>query len=277
MGYIGVKKDCANDNEVISYLRENGLRCGSRIKLELRTRMGWIEFIGFEVLGFVEGLASVLANRFQCPAFEWGEHTILGEVSAKIWNEAVKVVYPDGSSEIIEVLIHDGFLDLDLPTEKVRGLTGRIIIHGLEFKIPLEPDDIERILLIGRRGIEKIEKAINVYGYSRLLSPGALSKLLSLSLEEERKEIDWELGYVIIMRGKKITTKSIKEYISLLINTEKEEEILDIYDQAPQEYKEQIVSMINEAIKVYSEIGEKKKVEFAEKILEKIAEKREEH
>ncbi len=228
---------------------DNGLRVRSELEIEVKTSRGWIAFHVFDVTGFVEGLASYIATLYNVVALEAGKHLILGEVSAKLWDEAVKIVFPDGKSETIAIFTFDGFLDVRMPTGNVRGVKPQMVIGGKTYDLPLSLEDIVEIYGISKDYLEKIEKAASIYGLSRIISSDAIKELRNIKKKEgiERKvEIDYESGYVLILEGRKIVTKNIERYVTELLEEGRVEEAYGIYENAPQELKKDITEAVKD-------------------------------
>ena len=263
MPWLGVSVS-VDEKEFRDFVQQKlNLKFLSVKEIEIKTRKGWIKFKIIDVTGFVEGYAQVLAERFNADALESGEHLILGEPSAKLWDEAVKVVFADKSEEIIPVYTFDGFLDLRLPTDKVRGLNGYIAIGGITYTLPLKFEDLVEIYEKGK--IEKVEKAAAIYGIDKIISKEAILKLKEIKQKNMKVEIDYESGFVFIMKEKEIITKSIPDYVIELIQEEKFEEIMNIYNRSPESLKEEIRRRISDFCHILKEIG---KEEQARKIEE---------
>ncbi|RLE71092.1 MAG: hypothetical protein DRJ45_04250 [Thermoprotei archaeon] len=272
MGLLGVES-YIESKRIVEELSKYGFKARNERKISVKTKRGLITFTVFDIMGFTEGYANILSRRFNCAALEGGEHLILGEASAKLWEEAVKIVWPDGESEIISILIHDGFLDAIIPTENVIGITGRVFIRGFSFKIPISGEDMDKIISMGKDAIEKIEKIINMYSMYRILSSDAISKILEMERkrEEVKEEIDYETGFVVVLKDGKISTIPISTYIAGLIKDNKMDKAKNIINKAPEEIKKDIISFLEEEIEINRTVGDKN---YAKKIAEFLKELR---
>jgi len=235
----------ADFNELTSLLKSYGLKLGGIKEVEVKVKDRWVKFVMIEVYGFIEGLGKVLCDRYRCLSFEWGGHTILGEVSAKLWHEAVKVYFPEGGSELVPVMVCDGFLSLRIPTEHVKGVNGTISISGASFELPLSLADLTKIALSGDKAMQVLKKAIEVYGEGRILSKEALKWLKARRGRVKIEEVDFESGYVVRVEGRKISTIPLINYLLNLIKEGRLQEALDLYAKAPKEWKEKMIKEVN--------------------------------
>ncbi len=259
MPWLGVK-DTVDEDEFRKFVEEKlHLRILKSRKVKIKTRRGWLSFIVVDVLGFAEGYAYYIVERFGVASLEGGEHLILGEPSAKLWDEAVKIVFPDNTEEIVPVYTFDGFLDIRLPTDNVEGLEGYITVAGATYTLPLSFDDLIEIYQRGK--IEKVEKAVSIYGMEKVLARDAISKLSQLRKRKVRVEIDYESGFVFIMRDKEIITKSIPDYVAELIQDGEFDKVSDIYGKCSPEIREGIKKKILELYHILEEIGKKEQAE----------------
>ncbi|ABL77666.1 hypothetical protein [Thermofilum pendens] len=242
MPWIGIGKKCLeNEQEVAKYLEDSGVQVLKKFELEIEVDGEWIPFLVFEVLGFVEGLSEDLSRNFQCPTLESGPHLVLGEVSAKLWDEAVKVVFPDGGSRIIPVFTFDAFLDIRVPTKKVKGLKGQLILAGRVFELPLSKDDLLFIAKLDKKYLEKIEKAVAVYGLDKILSKEAQAELAGKPSKKSLSyEVDYESGMALVMLENKIQTIGIPRLAVLLAEEEMYRDIREIYGKISEELKEKM-------------------------------------
>lgn len=255
MPWIGVPEDCRRGTEVEEILKSMGFTVLKEIRIELQIEGTWQRFVVFEVLGFVEGAASILAAELECPALESGPHLVLGEVSAKIWDEAAKVVFPDGREILIPILTYDAFLDIVLPTQKVKGLEGKITIMGRTFKLPLSKEDLLEIARLGSKYLEKIEKAIAVYGSGRILSSDALAELARKHLLEEeiKYEVDFEENIAFIYRGGKLTAVTIPRLVVMLAERGRLEEVEKLLEKCKGEQFSEIEAALLDLYNLYGE------------------------
>jgi len=271
LGYLGLEAGKANLNELTSLLRSYGLKLGGVKEVEVKVRDRWVKFVMIEVYGFIEGLGKALCDRYGCLSFEWGGHTILGEVSAKLWHEAVKVYFPEGGSELVPVMVCDGFLSLRIPTEQVKGVNGTISISGTSFELPLSLADLTKIVLSGDKAMRVLKKAIEVYGEGRILSKEALEWLRArkerVKIEEE---VDFESGYVVRVEGRKISTIPLINYLLNLIKEGRLQEALDLYAKAPKEWKEKMVKEVNLEKEYASALSDERYLKSLSKFLEGV-------
>ncbi len=270
MSWIGIDERFSNIEGVKKSLIANGFVIYEEKKISIKTSRGWIKFIVFEVSGFTEGLAEFISKEFKVTALESGKHLILGETSAKLWDEAVKIVFPDGETEIIPVFTFDGFLDIRMPTENIRGVNPTIVVLGKIYELPLSLEDIVEIYRKNREAIEKIEKAASIYGLNKVISERALSALKEKSKEKIKVEIDYETGYVLISDGSSISTKPLPTYLLSLILDEKIDEALKVYNDAPLEMKEDLKKVVLEELRIQENIKALRNVELLKKFIDKI-------
>lgn len=265
MPWLGVR-DSVEESEFKKFVEDKlGLKILKVQKVKIKTRQGWLSFIVIDVLGFIEGCAYYIAKNFKTEALEGGEHLILGEPSAKLWDEAVKVVFPDGGEEIIPVYTFDGFLDIKLPTDKVEGLKGYMTIRGDLYPLPLSFEDLVEIYQRG--GIEKVEKAVSTYGLEKILSRDAVLKLSQLKKKQAKVEIDYKEGFVFIVKDKEIITRSIPDYVVQLLQDREYDKITEIYSKCTEEVKKEIEKKIVELCRILEEIGKKDQAEELKEFL----------
>jgi cell division protein ZapA (FtsZ GTPase activity inhibitor) len=258
--WLGVSAECPREAEAEELLKSMGYTPRRKIQLEVLVEGSWTRFSVFEVHGFVEGVAGVLAEELGCPALESGPHLVLGEVSAKIWDEAAKVVFPDGREVLIPILTYDAFLDVVLPTSKVRGLEGRITILGKTYRLPLSKEDLAEIARLGEKYLEKVERAAAAYGLSRILSEAALEALKPARKAEEEisYEVDFEEKVAVVRRGGKLTVVTIPRLVLMLAETERFDEAEEILRKCGGEVLEEVREMLLELYSYYSREDEKR-------------------
>jgi len=240
-----------------------------KLQLEVLVEGSWTRFSVFEVHGFVEGVARVLAEDLGCVALESGPHLVLGEVSAKIWDEAAKVVFPDGREVLIPILTYDAFLDVVLPTPKVRGLEGRITILGKTYKLPLSKEDLAEIARLGEKYLEKVERAAAAYGLSRIISESALEFLKPVKkVEELEYEVDLSENVAIVRKGGRLTIVSIPKLVVMLVEAERYGEAEDILRKCGGGVLEEVRDVLLELYNYYIREDEKRSrlKEFLEKL-----------
>jgi len=267
--WLGVEDGEKSREELGGILEELDLRVLRYREIEVKTSRNWKKFLIAEVAGFVEGLAGVVAQRLGRTSLESGEHLILGETSARLWDEAAKVVFPDGEEELVPIFRYDGFLDLRLPTERVRGLEGYISIEGRRYRLPLSFGDLVDIYSRSREGLDKVERAAGVYGVEKILSREAISKIRELGRrrEEVKIEIDYETGFVFIVRGREIITKTIRDYVAELVGEGRLERAKEVYDRCPTELKEDIVERLKRTYYMLKDIGRSELLDRVEEFL----------
>jgi hypothetical protein len=254
--WIGLESSCSSEG-VESLLKEYGYTVARKFAIELFVKESWMKFIIYEVIGFAEGVAELLSETFNCPALEAGPHLVLGEVSAKLWDEAAKVVMPTGESYIIPIYTYDGFLDVKMPTSKVRGLKGQIIIGGRAFDLPLKEEDILNLMIIDKRVKEKIEKAIAVYGEKRILSEELRERLGKKTRDEGRKstrieyEIDPETKIVFCLYDGKLTSMSLSRFTVFLAENQMFDELKEFLNKLPPSQLREIYNTLKEYLEVY--------------------------
>ncbi len=273
MPWLGIKTGCAAEEEFERYLKEYGYSFMKKFEIEVLVGSSWEKFKVYDVLGFVEGTAEILAEAFNCPALESGPHLVLGEVSAKLWDEAVKIVLPDGKFYIVPVYTYDGFLDIRMPTSKVRGLKGQIIVGGRVFELPLSEEDFKQIMLLDKRLLEKLEKAIAIYGYEKVIDRKLLEKLKEEKTGRGREqaityEIDWDAGTVLCIVDGKLTSMNLTRFAILLAQRELYGELEKFVSMLDPDKRKEIKEALEEFFNIFK--GSLKSPEELKKILEKI-------
>jgi hypothetical protein len=238
--WIGLRKGCVEEKDIEKYLMENGIHYVRKIELEVQVGDEWVPFLVFEVLGMIEGFAEEMSHTFNCPSLESGPHLVLGEISAKLWDEGAKIIFPDGSQRIIPIYTFDAFLDVRMPTNKVKGLKGQIIIAGNIFDLPLTLEDLAKIEKMGKKYIEKVEKAASVYGVTKILSSEVREKLLEKEKKEIKYEVDYDAGLALVMIGNKLQTVTIPRLVILLAEEKMYEQIKEVYSSAPEPLKKKL-------------------------------------
>ncbi len=188
MPLVGVEQGKADLDTLASLLEKLGLTPMEYMELEIKTKRGWIKFLAADVLGFTDGIATRLSTRFNCTAFEGGSHLRFGEPSAGIWEDAIKIVFPDGDTELIRIILNDNFLNLKLASEYVKGLKSYFYIKGITFELPLSKESLQQIYSMGSEAIDKLHRAISAYGYSKILSEDALKPETKKEEKEASKQ-----------------------------------------------------------------------------------------
>jgi len=266
--WLGLRKGCVEEEKIEEYLLENGIRFSRKFELELQIGEEWHTFTIFEVAGLIEGISEELAHVFNCPSLESGPHLVLGEISAKLWDEGAKVVFPDGRTSIVPIYTFDGFLDLRMPTNRVRGLRGQIIIGGNVFDLPLTLEDFAKIKNLGKKYVEKIEKAISVYGLSKILSREVQEKLSEKEKKEIKYEVDFEAEMALLIIGNKLQTVTIPNLILILTEEGMHDDVKKVYNSAPEALK----NKLKESLLEYYELrkSNKSKREMLETLLKEL-------
>ncbi|MEZ0346525.1 MAG: hypothetical protein ABWK01_08255 [Infirmifilum sp.] len=256
MPWIGLESSCVT-RDLEDYLKGYGYTILRTFEIELLVKDVWRKFTVYEVVGFAEGVAEILAETFNCPAIEAGPHLILGEVSAKLWDEAVKVVMPSGESFTIPVYTYDGFLDIKMPTSKVRGLKGEIIIAGKTFSLPLTENDFHELMIMDRRIKEKIEKAISVYGVKKILSEDFLGKIKESGTGEGIKsgrlmyEIDDSTKMVLCLYEGKLTSMNLQRFAIFLVEKELFDELREFSKKLVPADRKIVLKALQEYFELY--------------------------
>ena len=255
MPWLGVEAGKKSREELKNLMEERGLRVLGFRSVEIKTSKGWIKFDVAEIAGFVEGYARELAASLGVVAMEAGPHLVLGEPSARLWDEAAKIVFPDGSEETVPILTYDGFLDLRVPTENVKGLKGTITIGGKVYEIPLSPDDLVEVYRRGEEHFKKVEKAVSVYGVTRIISREALTALAKVKRGPPKYEVDYEAGLAFVYEEGRIRTVSVPAFTLELAIKGFVEEAFSLFSKAPDRIKEAIRSGVKEEYEIYKSIG----------------------
>lgn len=269
MPWIGFAEDVAEDagREALESLGLTVVKAVGTI--ELKTAAGWIRFRLYEVEGSVEGVAASLARALGVPAFESGPHTILGEVSARLWDEGARVVFPDGSSEVVALYTYDGFLDVRMPTANVKGLEATILISGKAYVLPLKLSDLIEIYAKDPRALEKVEKAASVYGLEKIISKEALEEL-SQFMAKIKVEVDYETGFVLVKEGPKMKVVPLREYFLELLYRGEIEQAKKILDEAPDDAKRGLLEAAREEYKTLKELGDENRAKAVLEAAEKL-------
>ncbi|RLE88500.1 MAG: hypothetical protein DRJ96_00100 [Thermoprotei archaeon] len=246
MPWIGVAEE-VSEEEAREAIRGAGLFPKKVIgTIEIKTGRGWVKFRVYEVEGSVEGVAELLAPQVNAPVFESGRHLILGEASARLWDEGAKIVFPDGVSEVVPIFTFDGFLDVRMPTDNVKGLKATIVVGGRTYELPLKLSDLVEIYSMGRKALEKVEKAASVYGLEKVISRDALEELKKRRERVVKVEVDYETGFVLILEGDRIRTAPLKNFFLDLIHEGKVERAKEILEGAPEQVRRELLEALKE-------------------------------
>lgn len=260
MPWIGVAEEVSEEDarKALQNLGLTPLRVIGVVELE--TSRGWLKFRVFEVTGAVEDAARVLAEDLNAPAFESGPHLVLGEVSARLWDEGAKVAFPDGSSEVIPVFTYDGFLDVRMPTRKVKGLRATIIVGGKQYELPLEIKDLLEVYGMGQKAIEKIEKAASVYGFEKVIAAAAWEELRRQRAGGISVEVDYEAGFVMVKEGTKMRVISLDKFFLDLIFKGELDKMKDLVEKAPEEVKKRMLELLREELELAEASGDERRL-----------------
>ncbi len=269
MPWVGVAEEVGEDR-VREALASLGLEV-TRVQglLELETSRGWLKFRVYEVRGSVEGVAQVLAENLGAAAFESGPHLVLGEVSARLWDEGARVVFPDGYSEVIPLFTYDGFLDVRMPTRRVSGASATMVIGGRTYELPLRYSDLVEIYAMGEKAVEKVEKAASVYGLEKVISREALEELRRRR-GEVLVEVDYESGLVMIREGARLRVVSLAKYFVELARRSDHERLKELWEKAPEASKEQLRRALEEEYAAAKLVGDDKRVKAVREAAEKL-------
>jgi len=272
LGLIGVERGKLKEEEIDKVIEELGLRALKKFEIEVKTKRGWICFLVVDVLGFTERAASFIASKYSVTALESGEHLILGEVSAKLWNEAVKIVFPDGDEEVIITVIHDGFLNARIPSDNVKGLKGVAYFNSHPVSLPIQLDDFVLLTRLNPKALDKITKLVQAYGSEKILSNEVVEYIRKLRKAEEEVQVsvDYETGFVLMRKGARITTVPIPEYVIRLAKDDKVEEAIKVYKDAPPQVKEEIVKALSEERDILKALNREEDYQKLNSILKKL-------
>lgn len=269
MPWVGVAED-AEGGKARELLERMGLSVRREAGLiELKTTRGWIKFRLYEVEGDVKGAADGLAKILEVPAFESGPHITLGEVSARLWDEGAKVVFPDGYSEVVALFTYDGFLDVRMPSANVRGLKATIVIGGKTYELPLKLSELMEIYSMGPKAVEKLEKAVSVYGLEKVISKEALEKLKQRKMEV-KIEIDYSSGFVLIKEGARVRIVALKDYFIELLYRGDYERAKSVLEGAPANIRGELIEAIRGEYRLAKEYGEEERAKLLLEAAEKL-------
>lgn len=278
MAWLGLEKTCIDEKRLEEFFEKNNIVVTSSFDVEIQVEPGkWLAFKIYEITGFVEGVACTLASVFNCTSLEAGKHLVLGEISAKLWDEAVRICTPEGHQKNIVVFTYDAFLDVRMPTKNIRGIPPQMVIRGKTYKLPLSLDDLVEISRLGKKYLEKVEKAASVYGMDKVISREALEELHKKTerreleeIKEVKYDVDYEAGYVLLMDKGKITTLSIPRFVVNLVEENKIEEALEIFKKCDVKRRNEIKEAVEDLLYFYKASG--KSTESIEKFLNSIEE-----
>ena len=268
MAWVGIEYT-VRDEIIESLLKRLGLKIVRKLDapIHVKTSRGWIKFKVYDLLGEAEGIGDILAREAGHATLEAGRHLILGETSARLWDEAVKIVFPDGYNEVIPVFTCDGFLDVKMPTQNIKGVNATMIIKGKLYKLPLSLEDLTEIYYMGKDFIEKVEKAASVYGLEKIISKEALEALRK-ARKAPRVEVDYDAMLVFIFEGSKMKTASLQRYFLELIYSNKLEEAKKMFQNAPKNVKDVLVNLLREEYEVLKMTSDREKIENMKRFME---------
>ncbi|RLE60680.1 MAG: hypothetical protein DRJ35_02585 [Thermoprotei archaeon] len=275
MAWLGLEKSCVDEEKLKKFFEKNNIVVTSSFDVEIQIEPEkWLAFKVYEVTGFVEGMACTLASIFNCTSLEAGKHLVLGEISAKLWDEAVRICTPEGRKKTVVVFTYDAFLDVRMPTKNIKGISPQIVIYGRVFKLPLSFDDLVEISKLGKKYLEKVEKAASVYGIDKVISKEALEELRKTTkrrkIEEIKYEVDYEAGYVLIIEKGKITTLSIPRFVVILIEGNRIDEALEIFMKCDAKKRDEIKEAVEDLLYLYKASG--RSTEIIEEFLNRAKE-----
>ncbi|MCS7105367.1 MAG: hypothetical protein NZ954_07375 [Thermofilaceae archaeon] len=269
MPWIGIS-EAADKDKVQEVLENLGIRITKAMGIiELKTSRGWLKFTLYEVDGDTGYAVRYLATYTGEPVLESGPHLVLGETSARLWDEGARVVFPDGESEVLAVFTYDGFLDVRMPSPNTRGLKATMVLGGKTYELPLKMSDLLEIYRLGQKAIEKLEKAASVYGLEKIVDKEALNELKRRSVET-RVEVDYEGGFVLVQEGTKARVVSIRDYFVSLIYGLKYEKIKELLENAPERVKKELFLTLKEEYEECKSIGDEKTLKILSDIMAKL-------
>lgn len=269
MAWIGVAREIPEE-EVVNTANLLGLPVRGVVgEVEIKTSRGWISLRIYDVHGDVEGIAGNLARIFNAVALESGRHLVLGETSARLWDEGAKVVFPDGEEELIPIYTYDGFLDVRMPTSNVKGLKATLVVGGKMYELPLGSDDLIEILSMGKKALEKVEKAASVYGLDKIISREAIEQLRQQK-EETKVEVDYESGLALVKESGKVKIINIKQYFLDLVRDNELEKAKELLNKAPQSLAEELVEALRKEYEADKDLGEDEAVVKWKEIAKKL-------
>lgn len=270
MPWIGVAEE-VSEEVAEEALRRIGLFPQKIIcRVEVKTGRGWVKFRVYEVEGSVEGIAELLALQVGAPVFESGRHLILGEASARLWDEGAKVTFPDGTSEVVPIFTFDGFLDVRMPSDNVRGLKATMVIGDRVYELPLKLSDLVEVYSMGRRALEKVEKAASVYGLEKVISREALDELRKRRRRRVKIEVDYEAGFILILEGDRLRTVPLREFFLDLIYGGDVERAREVYEGAPEHVRRELVDALRESYEASKAMALKERQRAIEEAVRKL-------
>jgi len=272
LGIIGISSESLNTEEFVRSIESLGyIVVGSFYSLRIKTKTGWTEFKVTDVIGSINNVGKILACKYCSPVLEGP--IIHGEVNAGLWEEAVRIFYPDGKYEDIVIMIHDSFVNAKIPTKNVDGLHGEIFIHGRSFKLPLNTKDLEMITALGSEALEMLDKAILAYGLENIISSEALSKYAEKD-EFGIEEFDFNSGFVMIKGNKESLIITIVDYVIKLVIDGNIDKAYNIYEKLSEDRKEEIVKILKNELTIYEKTGRRREynniVAFIQKLNAKL-------
>ncbi len=256
MSKIGISSKSLSIEEFIRDIENLGYTViGNPHNLKIKTKAGWVEFKIIDVIGFTDGIGKVLAYKYSSPVLEGP--IIHGEVSAGIWEETVRIFYPDGRYEDVAIMIHDSFINAKIPTKNVDCLYGEIFIYGRSFKLPLNAEDLEMIATLGDEALEMLDKAISAYGLENLISDKALSERIKKD-KLEVEELDFNSGFAMVKRNSDFFIISIVDYVVKLIIDGNTDKAYNIYEKLNESRREEIIKILKDELTMYGKTGRRK-------------------
>jgi len=269
LSIIGVSSESLSIEEFIKGIEDLGCTViGNPYSLRIKTKTGWIEFRIVDVIGFIDSIGKILAYKYSSPVLEGP--IIHGEVSAGLWEEAVRIFYPDGKHEDVAIMIHDSFINAKIPTKNVDGLHGEIFICGRSFKLPLNTEDLEVIAALGNEALEILDRAILAYGLENLISNKALDERTKKG-EFKVEEFDFNSGFVMVKGSEGSFIISIVDYVVKLIIDGNIDKAYNVYEKLNEGKREEIVKILKDELTIYEKTGRRREYSNISAFMQKIS------
>lgn len=272
MSIIGISSESLSVEEFIKYVENLGYTIVSEpYILKIKTKIGWIEFKVIDVMNPTNGIGKTLAHKYNSPSLEGP--IIHGEVSAGLWEEAVRIFYPNSEYEDVAIMIHDNFINIKIPTKNVDGLHGEILIHGRSFKLPLNTEDLEVITNLGNEALKTLERAILAYGLKSMISSETLSECIKKN-EFKSEEIDFNSGFVVIKEDNGVSVVSIVDYVVKLVIDGYVDKAYNVYERLNEDRKREIVEILKDELVIYEKTGKRRGYNNISAFMQKLNEQK---
>lgn len=256
MGIIGISSESLNVREFIKNIENLGYTIISEpYILKIRTKMGWIEFKVVDVMSSANGIGKTLAHKYNSPSLEGP--IIHGEVSAGLWEEAVRIFYPNSEYEDVAIMIHDSFINIKIPTKNVDGLHGEIFIHGRSFKLPLNTEDLEVIAALGNEALKTLERAILAYGLKSMISSKTLSEYIKKN-EFRAEEIDFNSGFAVVKENNGVSVVPIVDYVIKLVIDGYVDKAYNVYVKLNEDRKREVIEILKDELVIHEKTGKRR-------------------